>query len=122
MMVELVNVVGQVHGHVLNMAASTGTAPSTAAGGTAGGGPLAAAKNAVTNQVQWAATFLIGAVALFFLLKHEYNRLIAFLVISLVVFMLIFDPAVIKNLATSLGNLLGGSGSGTTGFILWRPW
>lgn len=66
----------------------------------------------VINQLMYLYAVLVAVVSIIFIIKHQYSKLAAFLVIAIIVAIPIFAPSALPDIAKAISKALSGSSGG----------
>lgn len=69
--------------------------------------PLTNIFNWLTGQVKNLALLFVMFTSVWFILRHEYTRLITFLIVASVVLMVIYNPQVLVHAGEFIAHILG---------------
>lgn len=66
----------------------------------------------IAEQLMYLYALLVAVVSIIFIIRHQYSKLVAFLVIAIIVAIPIFAPNAIPKIAESIANALSGNNGG----------
>jgi len=76
--------------------------------GTGTDSPVGKLGGWVAQQLMYLYALMVAVVSIVFVVKHEYSKLVAFLVIAIIVAIPIFAPNVIPSIAESISKAITG--------------